>query len=768
VTGIPPEAREIVRAAAHREGVTVGEWLTRRILAEQAKPQETHEQEEESLSARHRSPREAEPRRARDDFAPQLRSDEGEDLYRRIDETLRQLARRLETGERLQREAQHAMSTAASEINAATRDQAQAFQHLTTRIDRVERQGDTTGLRDAVRGLHQGLSRLAEQIAKTTSESTNQIATLSVNVEALAGKVAVARDESDRLAQSLEEKLAALAERVKQNEEERIASAQEFSLRLSQTEQHFEERLKETAESVAAGGNLDETVAKLERRMTAAEGRMEESLGRHLAGIERSLGDINGRLERAEDHGDADHAVQEALSNLSSRITSAEQTTQETLSDIQSHLLDTVTRIAAIEAAAPLESPGPGARTFAVELEGVAEAELPPFTEAPFQTAESYAAPIRGESFGSFTASEAVRPLNPEQLNAALAPENYLAQVRQAARAASEPDLESFHSAHRKMRIPAASAEAPPKGGARRVLAAAAVFVVLFGAGYFGVRLQTGRTPSEDGKSVPPQASLAPADAARQDIASSNPAPSSTPPAPAPAPVTQPQNAAPVPPSQTADLGPPGAPVPARPRDTGSVLASLMAQANSGDMKAAASLGMKYADGEGTAVNESEAARWLTRAANAGEAVAAYRLGTLYERGRGVSLDAKQAMRWYGEAARRGNRRAMHNLAVGYADGAGGDKNFAEAARWFKAAAELGLTDSQFNLAVLYERGLGVKQSLSEAYKWYAIAAAAGDVESKTRVGALANQLKPAERDTAEKAAKAFKPQPINIAANEG
>src|SRR4051812_9090586 len=178
VTGIPPEAREVVRTAAHREGVTVGEWLTRRILAEQAKPAETRQPEEAALPARRRLPREQE-RRVREEIG----SDQSGDLFRRIDETLGQLARRLESSERLQREAQHAMSAAANEISAATRDQAQAFKHITTRIDRVERQGDTTALRDAVRGLHQGLSRLAEQIAKTASESTSQITGLSTNVE---------------------------------------------------------------------------------------------------------------------------------------------------------------------------------------------------------------------------------------------------------------------------------------------------------------------------------------------------------------------------------------------------------------------------------------------------------------------------------------------------------------------------------------------------------------------------------------------------------
>jgi len=110
----------------------------------------------------------------------------------------------------------------------------------------------------------------------------------------------------------------------------------------------------------------------------------------------------------------------------------------------------------------------------------------------------------------------------------------------------------------------------------------------------------------------------------------------------------------------------------------------------------------------------------------------------------------------------------MHVLAVPYADGSGTEKNFADAARWFQAAAELGLTDSQFNLAVLYERGLGVKPSLSDAYKWYAIAAAAGDAESKTRMAALGSQIRPSERDIADRAAKSYRPQPLNVAANDG
>jgi localization factor PodJL len=108
----------------------------------------------------------------------------------------------------------------------------------------------------------------------------------------------------------------------------------------------------------------------------------------------------------------------------------------------------------------------------------------------------------------------------------------------------------------------------------------------------------------------------------------------------------------------------------------------------------------------------------------------------------------------------------MHNLAVAFAEGSGVPKNLQQASQWFTRAAEMGLSDSQFNLAVLYERGMGVKQSLTEAYKWYAIAATGGDSESKARVDALATQLTPADKATAQAAAQSFHAKPMDPAAN--
>ena len=192
----------------------------------------------------------------------------------------------------------------------------------------------------------------------------------------------------------------------------------------------------------------------------------------------------------------------------------------------------------------------------------------------------------------------------------------------------------------------------------------------------------------------------------------------------------------------------------------------LSAFATRHDAKAELLVGLAYLNGSNVAKDETAAAIWLKRAADQGQPVAQYMLGKLNQYGLGVPKDAAQALRWYDAAAVQGNRKAMHQLAIAYAQGLGTPKNASEAARWFSRAAGTGYVDSQFNLAVLYERGEGVPQSLLEAFKWYEIAAAQGDPESTARADVLRTQLGAADLAAAQQAAAAFKPAPVDAAAN--
>ncbi len=118
-----------------------------------------------------------------------------------------------------------------------------------------------------------------------------------------------------------------------------------------------------------------------------------------------------------------------------------------------------------------------------------------------------------------------------------------------------------------------------------------------------------------------------------------------------------------------------------QPLNTVPALDRLTQLANGGNSKAELIVGLKYLNGEGVAVNEAQAAKWLERAAEAGEPVAQYRLGTLYQHGKSVPADPAKAAHWYLASAMQGNRKAMHNIAIAYAQGTGVKKDSTEAAR---------------------------------------------------------------------------------------
>jgi localization factor PodJL len=200
--------------------------------------------------------------------------------------------------------------------------------------------------------------------------------------------------------------------------------------------------------------------------------------------------------------------------------------------------------------------------------------------------------------------------------------------------------------------------------------------------------------------------------------------------------------------------------LPLPPADLGPL--SLRQAAAEGDPRAQHAIAVRYAQGQGTPQNLSEAARWLERAASAGLAPAQYRLGAMYERGQGVSKDLGRARSWYQAAAEKGNVKAMHNLAVNLSGRESGNPDYALAAKWYGEAAAYGLADSQFNLGILAEHGLGISVNLPEAYKWFALAATGGDAEAAKR----RDQIKPRLGETglaeAEKLVAAYAPkQPL-------
>lgn len=838
VAGIPPEAREAARAAARREGLSVGEWLTRRILRSFTDSGTAPEAERAAwrtgvveAARANIPPPPADTRETEEMLAHVSRSEnEAQSAAKRIEEQLKLVARRLETAERNQSENTRAMSKAATEINIAAREQAQAFDQLgahvvslSDRLSRLENSGATESLKDAVKGLHQGLSRVADQIAQTANQSASQIASLAGNVESVAGKLAEARGETQDVSRTLEQHIATLDERIRVVERtayssataldrtlenvERVRAAKEVgeaevqrqSATLSQLSDALERlssRISSSeAQTAGAMARLEEGVAKVDAR------KDEGALDRRLKGIEHALSDLFGRLEHTERNslGTAG-TVEETLRDLATRIEAADKRNRDVVADLQATVKEATSRVAAVEKAAV--TPAPAVQPAAAAMPAQPIFDMPPFPETvpqPQPAAEPFAPPppydpafgmepgyAGAPAFGAdaFAASAA-------QQAGAAASETYLSAARRSARAAAaeaeqtaRPSLGGFSWA-----FPGRSEAAPSERRSARYALVAAIAVVALVAAVAGMILSRGLSSPAPRAFVPPPATqqlaeprpslgqsdtttateVPPTSQLEANAADDELAPGSA--TTAPSTVSPRLNAPSALKSSPSPASPTGTQPAAGARPVGqsaaqSPIEKLTALANTGDSKGELLLGLKYLDGNGVAVNEAEAARWLARAAQQGEPVAQYRLGTLYERGRGVPADAKQATHWYELAARQGNRKAMHNLAVAFAEGSGEPKDYAQAAQWFAKAAGYGLADSQFNLAVLYERGMGVKQSLVDAYKWYAIAASQGDTESKARIDALSTQLSPADRTAAQQAATSFRPLPLNPAAN--
>ena len=222
--------------------------------------------------------------------------------------------------------------------------------------------------------------------------------------------------------------------------------------------------------------------------------------------------------------------------------------------------------------------------------------------------------------------------------------------------------------------------------------------------------------------------------------------------------------------AQAPAAGPPAPPslpvsLPLPPPDLGPL--PLRQAAAEGDARAQYMIALRFAEGEGTPQNLTEAARWLERAASAGLAPAQYRLAVMYERGQGVAKDLGRARSWYQVAAEKGNVKAMHNLAVNSSGREDGGADYALASKWYGEAAAYGLADSQFNLGILAEHGLGTPKNLPEAYKWFALAATGGDEEAAKRRELIKLQLDPADLAEAEGTVGAWTAKDAAPEANE-
>ncbi|MBV9331447.1 MAG: hypothetical protein JOZ55_07825, partial [Alphaproteobacteria bacterium] len=421
VANIPPEAREAARAAARREGLSVGEWLTRRILhsfietspelgapsrdpwaaepprmAEQPRMPDSRMPDSRIPDSRMPDPRMSEraaerPHVRRDTeemLAHVSRSEtESHNAYLKLEEQLRAVANRMDATERHQSENSRAMNKAAAAINVATREQAQAYdqlggsvRNLTERMERVERQAANDPVKDAVRGLHHGLTRLADQMSQTAETSATQISSLADNLEALAAKVGEARDDAELSFRAIEGRSAAIEQRLLGMENALETHAQtsdsvENALRgLNTRSAAIEQRLlgmetalethaeaKDSVENALRG--LDTRSAAIEQRLLGLEHSIEaqaqtkdeaqlslraieardEAIEKRLVGVENSLQSQAVDMARVAQNAVAIARLEDGIAGLEAHA--ADSSLERRLNSVERALGDVVGRL---------------------------------------------------------------------------------------------------------------------------------------------------------------------------------------------------------------------------------------------------------------------------------------------------------------------------------------------------------------------------------------------------------------------------------------
>lgn len=336
VAGIPPEAREAARAAARREGLSVGEWLTRRILRSFSGMDEDAGLAFESRAASGAPldswgmPPSAASRRDTEEMMARVGRSETEsnEAWRRIEDQLRGLARRIDSSERSHGESNRVLSRTAQEMNINAREQAQAFDQLglnvmalSERLDRLERAAVSDGIREAVKALHQGLSRLADQITATANNSASQVLQLTANLEQLASRVGQARVESEDATDALAQRIAAsentIAGRLRAIEQSAQETVKALEQRVAETERAIEQRVSETQRTI------EQKVSEAERALDQRFAQTERTFEQRFEGAEKAMEARLAAVEKTSQFNTnaLDHALEKIESSATQRAT---------------------------------------------------------------------------------------------------------------------------------------------------------------------------------------------------------------------------------------------------------------------------------------------------------------------------------------------------------------------------------------------------------------------------------------------------------------
>jgi localization factor PodJL len=781
VAGIPPEAREAARAAARREGLSVGEWLTRRILRSFSGMDEDAGMAFESRGQSGAPldswgmPQSSSSRRDTEDMMARVGRSETEsnEAWRRIEDQMRGLSRRIDSSERSHSESNRVLSRTAQEMNISTREQAQAFDQmglnvmaLNERLERLERSAVHDGIKEAVKALHQGLSRLADQITATANNSAGQVVQLTSSLEQLANRVGQARVDSENSDKALDQRIdateMAVDARLKAVEQAAQNAGRGLDQRFETAEKAMEGRLAAVEKTAQFNTNaLDHALEKIEtsanqratdqvenqRRSAQHEeslNRLEDSIARlemrlpdaeferRLDNIEHSVSGMADRLEKY----DPTQRFDATMQAMAHRLEELEKDHNDLLAELRTRVLRPVEPPAYEAPPRPepprAEPPRPEPQRYEPPPQSAFEvpplAGPPPFDSPAYETPVDAFATPHGFAFDAPSEHDADPFAPPPDFADVFAdvpePENFLAQARRSARAAAEKAESERHGRFAGLfqKAPHADAEKPKS----RYVVPLSLALLVVAVGAAAVLLsQRAKTPEQLPAQPPAQLQV------------THPAAPALPSATAPTPppkanqtpfVVAPQSAAPSPgAAKTVATAAPRAPErlappPAQHQTFPAPVQPVPPQANKPSQAS-------------TARPAAPAADKVMQLANAGNPTALTILGLRALDKQPANLP--DAIRFLTQAAEKGQPVAQYRLGTLYERGQGVATDPAKAARWYELSANQGNRKAMHNLAVSYAAGAGGKKNMAEAGRWFGKAAALGLSDSQFNLAVL-------------------------------
>jgi localization factor PodJL len=288
--GVDPRARDIARAAAKREGITIGEWLNRQLLEDgEGQASAGGEHAGSSSYSDSEALNEVLDRLSRRIEAAEHRSTLA---VTNMDGSVQSLISRLDGAEEHQAEFTERYGAALEDLRATQRT-------LHARIEKMERQGsDPAGLAQ-LKALEDALRKLASRVEDSAVEARARVEALKSEVERNAKR---SSERIDAVSREIDERIAQVERRVETD----VASAAEAAARK-------------------VGADLDSAAKRLDREVRLAR----DEASRTRRDVEALIND------RAAAGRSQIEAIETAVSNVNIKLQNAERDTDRAIKTLE-------------------------------------------------------------------------------------------------------------------------------------------------------------------------------------------------------------------------------------------------------------------------------------------------------------------------------------------------------------------------------------------------------------------------------------------------